>query len=143
MKTIALRYSENFAPDEGTISAHQEIIESNGYVWYGKLGTKISTEAKNSILTEDNPKILLIHSGKKDRYWAYVKEILFECPEDIENIPSYYRDDRIKFKTWFKVTHFEKASNDVLSKCIVASSKQPLSLVSKHSMSPYFKIEYK
>jgi hypothetical protein len=143
MRTIALRYSENFAPDAGTISAHRDIIESNGYVWYGKLGAKISTEAKNSILTEDSPKILLIHSGKIDRYWAYVKEILFECPEDIENIPSYYRDNRIKFKTWFKVTRFEKASNDVLSKCIVASSKQPLSLVSKHSLSPYFKIEYK
>ena len=98
---------------------------------------------KNSILTEDNPKILLIHSGKTDRYWAYVEEILFECPEDIENIPSYYKDNRIKFKTWFKVTRFEKASNDVLSKCIVASSKQPLSLASKHSLSPYFKIEYK
>lgn len=143
MKTIALRYSENFAPDAGTISAHRDIIESNGYVWYGKLGTKISAEAKSSILTEDNPKILLIHSGKTDRYWAYVKEILFECPEDIENIPSYYRDNRIKFKTWFKVTRFEKASDDVLSKCIVVSSKQPLSLASKHSLSPYFKIEYK
>lgn len=140
MKTIALRFSENFAPLEGTIKAHQNIINSAGYVWYGKLGPKISNEARCNILKEDNSKILLIHSGKADRYWAFVEDISFECPTDIDNIPSYYRGDRVKFKTWFKVSSFEKAPKDILSNCIVESSKQPLSNVSKFSMSPYFKI---
>lgn len=140
MKTIALRFSENFAPSEGTIKAHQDIIDSNGYVWYGKLGTKVSNEAKNNILKENDSKILLIHSGKIDRYWALIEDISFECPTDIDNIPSYYRSDRAKFKTWFKVLSFEKAPKDILSNCIVESSKQSLSNVSKFSMSPYFKI---
>lgn len=140
MKTIALRFSENFAPSEGTIKAHQDIIDSNGYVWYGKLGTKISNEAKNNILKEDVSKILLIHSGKPDRYWAFIEDILFECPTDIDNIPSYYRNERVKFKTWFKISRFEKAPKDILSNCVVESSKQQLSYVSKFSMSPYFKI---
>lgn len=141
MKTIALRFSENFAPSEGTIKAHENIIDSNGYVWYGKLGAKISNEARNNILKEDNPKILLIHSGKLNRYWAFIEDISFECPIDINNIPSYYRNERTKFNTWFKVSCFEEAPKDILAKCVVESSKQPLSFVSKHSMSPYFKIE--
>lgn len=140
MKTIALRFSENFAPSEGTIKAHQDIIDSNGYVWYGKLGNKISNDTKCNILKEHDSKILLIHSGKFDRYWASIKDVLFECPTDIENIPSYYRSERTKFKTWFKVSKFEEAPKDILSKCFVESSKQSLSLASKHSMSPYFKI---
>ena len=38
MKTIALRFGETFSPEGGTIKAHQEVIDSCGYVWYGKLG---------------------------------------------------------------------------------------------------------
>lgn len=140
METIALRFSENFAPSEGTILAHNKIIETNGYVWYGKLGSKISKDMKDKILKQKYPKILLIHSGGLDRYWASIEDVLFECPTDIENIPSYYRSERVKFKTWFKISKFEEAPKDILSKCFVESSKQSLSLASKHSMSPYFKI---
>ena len=32
MKTIALRFADNFAPDGGTIVAHNEMIEKYGYV---------------------------------------------------------------------------------------------------------------
>lgn len=140
MKTIALRFSENFAPPEGTIKAHKNIINLNGYVWYGKLGVKLSSEAKNNILSENVPKILLIHSGRNDRYWALVEDVSFDCPRDINNIPAYYRNERAKFKTWFKVLSIEKAPKDILSKCIVESSKQQLSHASRYSMSPYFKI---
>ena len=42
MKTIALRFSNNFAPEAGTIAEHQKIIDEIGYVWYGKLGTTVS-----------------------------------------------------------------------------------------------------
>ena len=42
MKTIALRFGESFAPQCGTIAAHQEIIDKNGFVWYGKIGAKVS-----------------------------------------------------------------------------------------------------
>ena len=38
MKTIALRYGEHFAPQCGTIAAHQELINELGYAWYGKMG---------------------------------------------------------------------------------------------------------
>ena len=63
MRTIALRFSNNFAPKEGTISAHEAVIAEKGFVWYGKLGSRISRKAKADILENNDPRILLIHSG--------------------------------------------------------------------------------
>ena len=38
MKTVALRFSDNYAPEEGMIFLHQQLIDKYGYVWYGKFG---------------------------------------------------------------------------------------------------------
>lgn len=42
MKSIALRFSEKFAPSEGTIAAHNTLIDDIGHVWYVKLGSALS-----------------------------------------------------------------------------------------------------
>lgn len=140
MKTIALRYAENFAPNIGTIGAHQQVIDTIGYVWYGKLGNPVSEKIATEILQAPDSVILLIHSGGQDRYWAHVEAIQRNTPS--EGVPRYYQNMTDKFKCWFKVTEFEKAAKDVMCQCFVASSKKPLSLASRHSMSPYFIIEY-
>lgn len=140
MKTIALRFGEHFAPPCGTIQAHQEIIDRLGYVWYGKLGSKVSARIIDEITNNENPRILLICSGRVGRYWAYISAVSGECPERGTS-PDYYRDKTGRIKTWFKVVKFENAEADIMSKCIVASSGSTLSEASKHSMSPYFKIE--
>lgn len=137
MKTVALRFSDNFAPDIGTILAHNEVISQYGYVWYGKLGAPVSQKVIKDILMNDNPKILLIHSGKTSRYWAYIATIQHEVPNK-KHIPSYYRDKAAIFKTWFKVMRFENAPSNIMSHCRVASSNRPLTEASKSSMSPYF-----
>ena len=141
MKTIALRFGEHFSPECGTIAAHQEIINKQGYVWYGKLGAIINGKIRDELQKQENPKILLINSGKTDRYWAYFKEISLEQPP-IGEFPSYYQDKAEKMKTWFKVTSFELAPKGIMSQCVVTSSGSLLSEASKHSMSPYFKIRY-
>lgn len=80
MRTIALRFGEHIAPPCGTIAAHEEIIEQRGYVWYGKMGTPISEKMILEIMKADRPKILLIRSGKTERYWASVLEIKGKYP---------------------------------------------------------------
>lgn len=142
MKTIALRFGEHFAPSCGTIAAHQAIIDDKGYVWYGKLGNTVSDKNISVIMETETPKILLINSGKTDRYLANIVEIKKTTP-NLDGIPEYYRDNSEKFKTWFKVISFEPASKNIMSKCYVTSSGATLGEVSKHSMSPYFIIEYK
>ena len=141
MKTIALRFGEHFSPECGTIAAHQKLIDELGYVWYGKMGNPVATRIVEELNSLEDTKILLINSGKADRYWAHVSEIKKETP-DLMGIPEYYRDLTDKFRTWFKVTSFEPAPRDIMSKCHVASSGAVLGEVSKHSMSPYFIINY-
>ena len=141
MKTIALRFAENFAPECGTIAAHNQVIEERGSVWYGKLGSPVSTGVVSRIMEADDPVILLIHSGRQERYWAHVRSISREVP-DVSLIPTYYRGNAPKFGCWFEVTRFERAANDVMSRCVVASSKKPLTAASRYSMSPYFIIDY-
>lgn len=141
MKTIALRFGEHFSPECGTIAAHQAIIDKIGYVWYGKMGSIVSDKVISDIKRADCPRILLIRSGKAERYWANVLEIQHDVPKLFE-IPEYYQDTAGTFKTWFKVSRFELADRGVMSKCKVVSSGNALSEVSKHSMSPYFIVEY-
>lgn len=142
MNTIALRFSDNYAPSEGMIYHHNEIINKYGYVWYGKFGSKISSIIINEQLKTNDPKILLIKSGGVDRYWAHFSAFLQNELPDAEYVPEYYRDNIKDIKCWFKITKFEKAEKDVLSKCVVLSSGDKLSTASKHSMNPYFKIDY-
>lgn len=131
--TVALRFADTFAPPEGTIQAHQNLIDEKGFVWYGKLGAAVSQKVLNRILSNEVPRILLIHSGKTGRYWAYVEKIQYDVPPRQE-IPAYYRDNA----GVFKIIRIEESSKGILGACTVASSNRPLSEVSKSSMSPYF-----
>ena len=141
MRTISLRFAENFAPEEGTIAAHKAVIDSKGSVWWGKLGAPISQANAAAIMANDEPRILLIHSGGSDRWWAYIDEVKRERPDE-DLIPSYY--DRIgdKFGCWFHVKDIRPAAKDVMSHCTVPSSRRSLTSASRHSMSPYFVIDY-
>ena len=140
MRTIALRFSNNFAPDIGTIRAHEELINEKGFVWYGKLGSKISAKVSMDIMKNESPRILLIHSGAAARYWAYIDKTQNEVPE-LDGIPEYYRNRTGDFKSWFRIIRIEVAPRDILVHCFVSSSHVPLSIASRHSMSPYFIID--
>ena len=80
MRTVALRFAENFAPECGTIAAHREIIDLIGHVWYGKLGSPISNKTADEILDDTDPRFLLIHSGGQGRWWVHVEKIQRETP---------------------------------------------------------------
>lgn len=94
MKTIALRFSDNFAPKRGTIAAHQELIDRLGFVWYGKMGTPVSESIANEILAPKHLKILLIHSGTPNRYWATVSSIQRNLPPLYQSFSSKVDDDK-------------------------------------------------
>lgn len=140
MKSIALRFSENFSPEDGTIAEHQKIIDKKGYAFYGKMGSSVSKKNRKLVLAEEQPKILLIHSGGIKRYWAYIDKISDDRPA-LDEFPEYYHDIADKFKTWFRVVRFEEAPRNILGLCTVASSGTTLSEASRHSMSPYFVID--
>ena len=142
MNTIALRFSDNYAPPKGTIALHEEIINEKGYVWFGKFGNNISKEIIKEQMNTKDPKFLLIKSGGLERYWVHFTDFKTSNEIDFSCVPEYYRDNIGKIKCWFKIIEFEKAEKDILSKCFVLSTGQCLSLASKYSMNPYFKIKY-
>lgn len=74
MKGVALRFFEKFAPEDGTIAEHQKIIDEIGYVYYGKMGNPVSDKNIQMLIEQDEIRLLLIHSGKADRYWATVEK---------------------------------------------------------------------
>ncbi len=139
MRAIALRYGDAFAPPCGTIESHREILKKNGFVWYGKIGLGVSKKGVDAV--KESKKVLLIHSGKADRYWLDVEEISNNIPP-VSDFPLYYSDKVSHIRTWLKITAINNEKNDVLSKCTLVSNNRPLSEVSKSSMSPYFIIEY-
>ena len=142
MKTIALRFADNYAPSEGTIKLHEDLIRKYGFVWYGKFGNSVSQKNIDMLLNMKEKKFLLIKSGSVERYWVYFDDIKKHIDE-LEFVPDYYRNNNEKVKCWFKVTKFERTSKNVMSKCYVVSNNTLLSNTSKYSMSPYFVIDYR
>ena len=140
LTTIALRFGENFAPAEGTIEAHSQIIQKKGFVWFGKIGKPISNKVIDSLKTDNCEKILLISSGKQDRYWAHIEDITRSL-EDYSAVPEYYRDKVTHVGVWFKIVKFEAAPKDIMSKCFIKSSGVSLGLTSRSSMNPFFIIK--
>ena len=138
MKSVALRFGDAFAPPCGTIKAHERILKKKGYVWYGKIGLGISPKGVKAML--DSHKMLLIHSGKMDRYWLTVSEVSNKMPAQ-GDYPDYYGDKTNHINTWIKVIGIEQAPGDILSACRLVSNNRPLADVSKTSMSPFFIIE--
>lgn len=55
MKTIALRFAENFSPKGGTIKTHEAIIREKGHVWYGKFGIAVGRDKVKTILSAEVP----------------------------------------------------------------------------------------
>ncbi len=100
----------------------------------------MSIDTIDMVMAITPAKVLLIHSGTQKRYWAYVDAISREYPGDGE-YPDYYADRSDRIRTWLRVVRFEDAPMDIMSKCTVMSSGALLSYTSRHSMSPYFKIE--
>ena len=115
MKTIALRFGENLAPECGTIEAHKQLIRQYHKVWYGKFGTPLSDKVIKDILENKVAKILLVHSGTPNRYWAFIDKIQKETP-DLSMVPSYYHSEKERIRTWFRVCRFEVAEKDVMSR---------------------------
>ena len=140
MQTVALRFTDNYAPQEGTILAHENLLKKKGYVWYGKTGNALSSKVISAVMKTTPAKILLIQTGTIKRQWIYVDDISREYPGDGE-YPGYYYDKKNKVKTWFRIIKIENAPKDIMSKCIVVSSGKTLASASRHSMNPYFRIE--
>jgi hypothetical protein len=138
-KAIILRYGTNIVAD--CIEKHQEVTESTGYCWFGKIGTVPSDKVINTVLDGKNPKIILYSKGIA--YICDFTEIKKDKPAS--GIPEYYQeylyDQLIIPKIYFKLTCIEKLDAVELSKYRVCSSQTPVMETLNRSMSSFFFVE--
>ena len=142
MKTIVLRFSDSFAPKEGTLAEHKKIIKDMGYVWWGKRGPRISPAVVKSIMADGPCKVLLVRGGTKEKYWATVEEISEGCPQK-SHVPEYYRGDVVFYGSFLKITKIEYADDNVLDNWFVCTTGKKMSDIINKAMASYFIVEVK
>lgn len=138
MKTICLRFSDAFAPSEGTVFLHQRVIEKHGFVWFGKKGKRILPEKFETILKNGPTKIVLIKTGGSERYLATLEDYSYRPQKEI---PAYYKDQEYSFETWLKLSKIELAPVDILQKCIIPVSGKTVESILKKTIGSYFYVE--
>ena len=142
MKTIVLRYSDSFAPADGTLAEHEKLIKAEGYAWWGKKGPKISPAVVRDIMKNEPCRIILVRGASKERYWATVEKITDGCTEKAM-VPEYYRADTIFYGSFLKIVKIERAEENVLSKCFVCTTGKQLSEIINKAMASYYIVDFK
>lgn len=140
MKTAVFRFTDNYAPKEGTVKLHEDVIKSKKYVWYGVFGIGLSDKNINIILDNPEKKVLLVKSKTMECYWCNIENVTKDKP-DLEYIPSYYRNDTSRVKTWLKISKIEKIDSSILDKCTVLSTQKKLKDSINKGMSSYFIVD--
>ena len=143
MKTVALKFNDLYAPEDGTIVEHQELIKKNGYVWYGKKGNIINKFLIDEFnkYDENCRKIILIKTQTRECYIATCEKIENYIKPKSNEYPSYYKELADDIDCWIKIKKIKKTNFDILDKAVVCSSQKVLSKVYYHSMTPIFIIE--
>lgn len=141
METVAFRFSDGYAPKEGTINLHKEIIKEKGCVWYGVFGVKLSDKNINKIINNEGKKIILVKSKTLECYVAEVIDISKDAPNDTSLIPSYYRNDTTRVKTWIKIKDIIETDKTILEKAVIQSTGKKLIESINGGMTSFFIIE--
>ena len=139
-KLLLFRYSDFLI--KNCIKLHQDVLEENGYVWFGKVGKqRPSQKFINYVLAEKEPTIIL-HSKQK-AYICKIEDISYEQPED--NYPAYYQE--VLFEkgnypsAYIKIVEMKEIEKKVLSNFIVSSSRNDLTHALYSSTNSIFFLE--
>ena len=138
-KFLVIRFGTNIVED--CVEKHQDIIEQNGYCWFGKIGVVPSQKVLQSVFEEEKPTLILYTRNK-----AYICELLETTDKKpIEGYPKYYEDELFETgrvpKIYFKLRSIHKMELSELSKCIICSSGNGLLNTLNKSMSSFFVAE--
>ncbi len=127
---LLLRYSDAQAPEPGTIQAHINIIKQYGYAWFGKFGLPISSATCENIRNQNQkrrPIFLFLMKGQDlELVVAELLDAKRALPyEDLMRVPEYYRNNKYRARSYFKIRDLWKVDVNVLRGFRVASSGKP------------------
>lgn len=134
---LVLRYSLSLKKD--IIELHKELIEKNGYVWYGKLGSVTSPKIIAETFVAKKPALLLYTRG--NAYLCGIEQITEKKP--IDGYPQYYDDELLCPSCYYKLTSIDRVDESILDHLYVRSSKRLLSnTLSRQCTSSCFFVSY-
>ena len=139
-KFITIRYGTNIIAN--CIERHQDVIEKDGYCWFGKIGTPPSKKFINTFMNEDKPRVILY--SKEAAFECDVMDVSYEQPKD--HYPDYYDEyilgTALLPKVYFKLGSIHQIDKAEMSPYIVSSSRGRLLDTLHRSMTSFFLSEY-
>jgi len=117
---LVLKYNTTIEPK--CIELHQEVIERNGFCWFGKVGKYPSKLILEKVLGEENPAMILF--AKNRAHICGLEGVSFS--KEKEGVPSYYEEKYIIPDIYFKLKFIEPIEIDSVSNAVVCSSGKKL-----------------
>ena len=140
-KILILRYGANIISD--CMKLHHNVIEREGYCWFGKLGRAPSDKVIHEIMMDGEGCVVLY--AREGTYVAKVTEITDKKP--LRAYPEYYNallfDEGYIPSLYFRLTDLKPINAGELQNLVVSSSKNNLVDTLNKSMNSFFCAEYK
>jgi len=142
-----VRFSERWAPSEGTLSAHINIFKTSGIVWVAKFGKPIgkgTADVLNTQIAEGTDTYLLLvdpSSINKDGGNMGVfrlSEITDTPPRTKSSYPDYYSKVSVPRGSWFASDACRLLPSNFTHDLTVASSLRSVSTALSKSMNGTF-----
>lgn len=147
-KTIHLvvRFSDTLFGVGDVIARHNEVIDTHGAVWFGKMGQTIAqnrVEALNKQIEHSIPTFLYLVKGYRKKSTAYRTDLIQvarERPEETALIPPYYAEkDLLQYmKAWIKFGKIELIDMVEMRYLRAINSVYPIAETLAKSSSGYF-----
>ena len=148
---IAIRYADKIQDREvQTIQLHQDLIQKNGAVWFGKLGQPLSEKNISTINTQcqlGTPTYLYLIRGRAEGlYKGSVAHMTRELPPPEEEalIPQYYKDFGLRsyMKFWIRLSKLERLSKSEFHQLEVPSAHSKLDNLIRGNTAGLFIVKY-
>jgi hypothetical protein len=142
---LIVRYSDAHAPPEGTLIAHQAVVDRFGYVWFGKFGRRIGPPTlqrmRQFAMGIAPAGVVLVTTSGAEYVCTYCRllDAGFAVPEDEASaVPDYYRRYPIPPSTWLKLSRFRSLSPAQADRITLFEAHVPLSEGLRKSWSGHF-----
>jgi len=143
---LIVRFSDTIFEVGDVISRHNEIVDEQEFVFFGKMGQTVShsrIEILNNQIENNIPTYLYLVKGNRKKstvYQSTLMNISREKPNSNKQFPAYYiKKEMLKYiNVWMKIGHIRKIDMSELKGLRAINSVYPISETLTRSSSGYF-----
>ena len=144
---LVIRFSDGLFDIGDVIGKHNEVVDKYGYVWFGKIGTTLSStriDALNEQVKKGIPTFIYLVKGNRKKSTAYRAKLLFASKElpkgEAKKIPSYYSGNNLRqyMKAWIKTGEISEVDMSSMKNLKAINSIYPIQETLVRSSSGYF-----